>query len=77
MAKNGWVDTSVALLQRDHEELGAALARTRRLTLDFSPPPGACPSWRELYEELALLEGQLMDHVHLENNNLFPRMLYR
>ena len=42
---------------------------------DFHLPAHACASWRELYRALAELEVELMDHIHLENNILFPRAL--
>jgi regulator of cell morphogenesis and NO signaling len=43
------------------------------ITHHFTPPPGACPSFRALYSGLEGLERELHRHVHLENNVLFPR----
>jgi regulator of cell morphogenesis and NO signaling len=59
----------------EHEHHGANLRRTRELTNDLVPPANACATWRTLYEELERLEADLMAHVHLENNALFPRVL--
>jgi len=36
-------------------------------------PDGACDSWRALYAGLAKLAEDLTDHIHIENNILFPR----
>jgi regulator of cell morphogenesis and NO signaling len=47
----------------------------RELATGFSPPPEACATWRALYSGLAKLESELMEHIHLENNVLFPRAL--
>jgi hypothetical protein len=38
-----------------------------------SLPTGACRTWQALYAGLAKLEEDLMQHIHLENNVLFPR----
>lgn len=65
----------VAVMQREHDDHGASLRQTRELTTDLVPPAGACATWRALYLRLAELESELMDHIHLENNILFPRAL--
>lgn len=57
----------------DHSEAGAGLARLRELTGGFQPPGDACSSYRGLLEGLAAFEADLHQHVHLENNVLFPR----
>jgi regulator of cell morphogenesis and NO signaling len=62
-------------LEDDHQRAGAALARLRVLTHNFTPPPDACPTWRALMNELARFTQELTEHVHLENNVLFPRAL--
>jgi regulator of cell morphogenesis and NO signaling len=65
----------IVRMESEHEEHGAALARTRALAHDLVPPADACTTWRALYLRLARLESDLMEHIHLENNVLFPRVL--
>lgn len=65
----------VKVMMKEHEDHGQNLQRIRQLTADLTPPAHACASWRELYRALAELENELMDHIHLENNILFPRAL--
>jgi regulator of cell morphogenesis and NO signaling len=65
----------IALLEFEHDEAGAALARLRALTAGYSPPADACPTYRALLSGLAELEADLHRHVHEENNILFPRAL--
>lgn len=65
----------ITVMQREHDDHGASLARVRELTTDHVPPVGACATWRALYLRLAELESELMDHIHLENNVLFPGAL--
>jgi len=67
----------VAALTREHDDHGAALSLNRELTDDMTPPPHACTTWRALYAGLAQLELDLMEHVHIENNILFPRAATR
>ncbi len=65
----------VQVMEHEHKDHGRNLARVRELTGDLTPPDEACTTWRALYLRLAALESDLMDHIHLENNVLFPRAL--
>lgn len=67
----------IRVMEQEHDEHAEDLQRTRSLTRDLQPPPHACTTWRALYLRLAQLERDLMDHIHLENNVLFPRALGR
>ena len=62
-------------MEHEHEAAGAALRRLRELTDDYSVPEGACNTWRALWHGLAALEEDLHQHIHLENNILFPRSM--
>jgi regulator of cell morphogenesis and NO signaling len=72
-ANAAWIDQPIAVMEDEHDQAGAALARLRELTGDYTPPPDACPTFRGLYYGLAELEREMHVHVHLENNILFPR----
>lgn len=65
----------VQVLEHEHKDHALNLARTRALAHDFVLPPEACNTWRALYLGLEELERDLMQHIHLENNVLFPRAL--
>lgn len=62
-------------MMTDHDQTGEELQTLRKLTNDFTPPPNACPTWRGLYRAIEDLESDLHQHIHLENNILFPRAL--
>ncbi len=66
---------SDAMDEMEHEHIGAgeALAKLRALTNDYTVPEGACNTWTALWHGLAALEESLHQHIHLENNILFPR----
>ena len=56
-------------------EVLAVHAGVRFRTLSVQPPEGACPTHRALYNGLEEFERDLRQHVHLENNIVFPRAL--
>lgn len=71
----GNVSHPVRVMMAEHDAAGATLAEIRTLTHDFTPPEGACPTFRGFYQALADFERDLHQHVHLENNILFPRAI--
>ena len=69
------VHMPIRVMMQEHDDHGANLRRLRERATDFVPPPEACATWRALYSGLEALESELMEHIHLENNVLFPRAL--
>ena len=72
-----WIRAPIHVMEAEHEAAGEALARIRKLTGGYTPPDGACPTFRGLYHGLAEFERDMHVHVHLENNILFPRAAQR
>lgn len=66
---------AVEQMEEEHEEAGVALKTLRELSGGFTPPAGACNSFRALLHGLSEFEADMHQHVHLENNVLFPRAL--
>ena len=64
-----------SVLRNDHDSAGAALKRLRELTHNYQVREDACNTWRALWHGLVALEEELNQHIHLENNILFPRAL--
>lgn len=62
-------------LESEHQSAGAALARFRELTDNYTPPDWACNTFRALYDGLDQLERNMHQHVHKENNVLFVKAL--
>lgn len=71
----GDLDRLVAAREDEHAAAGEHLHTLRRLSEGFTPPDWACNTFRGLYHGLAELERELHEHIHLENNVLFPRAL--
>ena len=65
----------ISVMRNEHDSAGAALKRLRELTHDYQLREDACNTWRALWHGLAALEEELNQHIHLENNILFPRAL--
>jgi regulator of cell morphogenesis and NO signaling len=65
----------ITVMESEHRDHAENLEKTRRLTADLIAPEEACPTWRALYLRLGQLESELMEHIHLENNVLFRRVL--
>lgn len=64
---------ALADMRREHEDVGALLARLRTLTDGHRAPEWACRTYRVLLAELARLEEDTLLHVHTENHVLAPR----
>lgn len=71
----GTIANPIRAMELEHDNAGGALARLRELTDGFSPNAEACNTHRALLAGLAHLETDLHEHVHKENNVLFPRAL--
>jgi len=69
----GSVQNPVAMMENEHESAGAALRAMRAASDGYIAPPDVCVSYQTLYKALAEFEADLHQHIHLENNILFPR----
>jgi regulator of cell morphogenesis and NO signaling len=69
----GTVQHPIRMMMAEHDTDGDILKEMRRLSKDYTIPDGACPSYAGLYTRLEALEHDLHEHIHLENNVLFPR----
>jgi len=71
----GTVQNPVAAMIMEHEASGQALEKIRETTQHYAVPPDGCPSYRALYQALPAFAADLHQHIHLENNILFPRAI--
>ncbi|MGO1384459.1 MAG: DUF542 domain-containing protein [Arachnia sp.] len=62
-------------LRDEHEVVGSLFKRIGILTDGYAVPPGACNSYRAMLTGLQEMEIDLHEHIHKENNVLFPRVL--
>ena len=71
----GTVNNPIRVMSTEHDTAGQILRELRALTSDYKVPPDACISYQTLYEALENFEKDLHQHIHLENNLLFPKAL--
>lgn len=71
----GTVQNPVAMMMHEHDSAGEALRAMRQATAAYTPPSDACISYQTLYTALESFEKDLHQHIHLENNILFPRAI--
>jgi len=67
------IEHPIAVMRADHDDHGENIALIRRLTADLTPPDHACGSWRRLYAGTEKLLDDLVAHIALENDVMFPR----
>lgn len=72
MSHCGSVANPIRRMEFEHDEAGSALAQLRHLTDDYTPPDWACNTYRALFDALRTFEQDMHQHVHKENNLLFP-----
>ena len=65
----------ITVMRQEHDDAGEMLKELRALTQGYRVPDDACNSWRALWTGLEALEFEIEQHIHLENNVLFPRAL--
>jgi len=71
----GTVANPIRMMQHEHDDAGDTMREIRALSSDFTPPGHACNTYKVLYAKLEEFETDLHQHIHLENNILFPKAI--
>lgn len=71
----GTINNPLAIMNDEHNRAGEIIHRLREITNDYTPPADACNSHLVLIEMLKDLDANLIQHIHLENNILFPKIV--
>ena len=72
---NTYLLSPVNMMEQEHDHAGKLLKEIRILSNDYNPPVDACTTYRLSFAVLQAFELDLHQHVHLENNILFPKAL--
>jgi regulator of cell morphogenesis and NO signaling len=67
------VRNPIHAMMKEHDAAGELVKQIRKASSEYTAPADACTSYKALYEVLREFEADLHQHVHLENNILFPR----
>jgi len=71
----GSVAIPIQEMEHEHDNAGHVLVDMRRITDNYRLPADACQTFAALYDGLAAMEADLHEHIHLENNILFPKSI--
>ena len=71
----GTVKNPVRMMMMEHDSAGELLRKMREASGNYALPADACTSFQMLYRALEEIEADLHQHIHLENNILFPRAI--
>lgn len=72
---SSYLFSPIVMMEDEHDHAGSLLSEIRQLTGNYQPPADACTTFRLMYASLHAFEMDLHQHVHLENNILFPKAL--
>lgn len=78
MIKRGWAPEAggpIGVMESEHDEAGELLEVIKHITHNVTPPPEACTTRKAMYNGINEMIDDLMEHISLENNVLFPRAL--
>jgi regulator of cell morphogenesis and NO signaling len=68
-----YIEAPIAMMEQEHENAGSLLEKIREKTNNYTAPADACTTYRVAFASLQAFEADLHQHVHMENNILFPR----
>ena len=71
----GTVRNPIRMMEMEHENAGLLLKQIRELSKNYKLPEDACETYSVTYKKLDEFENDLHQHIHLENNILFPRAI--
>ena len=70
-----YLQSPITVMEQEHDHAGTLLYEIRTLSNNYTPPQDACTTYRLSFAALHAFELDLHQHVHLENNILFPKAI--
>ncbi len=70
-----YLESPITVMEQEHDHVGSLLYEIRMLTDNYTPPDDACTTYKLCFDALKAFELDLHQHVHLENNILFPKAI--
>lgn len=69
------LQSPINVMLYEHDSAHKLTEEIKKLTNNYTAPENACTTFRVALDELKIFESDLHQHVHLENNILFPKAL--
>jgi regulator of cell morphogenesis and NO signaling len=70
-----YLKVPILMMEEEHDNAGNCMSEIRQLTNNYTVPQDACTTYKVSFACLQAFELDLHQHVHLENNILFPKAL--
>jgi len=70
----GSIENPVRMMEHEHDNAGDIIKKIQILSNNFTTPDYACNTYKALYHKLEEFTNDLFQHIHLENNILFPKV---
>jgi regulator of cell morphogenesis and NO signaling len=67
------IEVPIQMMVADHDKEGERFRKIAQLSSNYTPPPDGCQTYRVTFTLLQEFEIDLHEHIHLENNILFPQ----
>lgn len=71
----GSIQDPIKMMEKEHTGAGDILRKIAELSNNYTPPVDACNTFKALYSKLEEYQNDLFQHIHLENNILFPKAI--
>ena len=71
----GTVVNPIKMMEHEHSVEGDRFEKIANLTNGYNPPADACNTYKVTFAMLQEFEDNLHQHIHLENNILFPKAI--
>jgi regulator of cell morphogenesis and NO signaling len=71
----GTVRNPIRMMISEHDGAEGLLTEMRDVTRDYQVPADASTEWESVYRALREFEADLYQHIHMENDILFPRAI--
>lgn len=69
----GSIENPIRVMRMEHEGEGNRYHYMAKITNNFTAPADACDSYRLVYRQINDFVNALYEHIHLENNIIFPQ----
>lgn len=71
----GTIKNPIHMMEHEHDVVGDIFKEIRELSNNYMPPEDSCATYKVSYLKLKEFEEDLHQHIHLENNILFPKSI--
>ena len=68
-----FVSNPIRVMMMEHDKAGDMLKSIKKISNNYSVPVDACNTYKAAFSNLQEMSDDIILHIHLENNILFPK----